>query len=370
MKKLLLVSVTAMFAAMPMLAHADPVNSVTVPAAVTTTDLDLTAIATTGYVKGAYGEVRNAVNQIDSAITVPGTKVAGEGGEHITSGDGVAANLESLNAAIKDIESASGSVTANGTYVKTGQTISQNLTALDNAIGEVAANGAHITKSTGQDSKNVAQNLQQLDTAVVANDTAIALLNNTDNTVTGSVRNSIKTQAAGADFDNTTAQLGSGVDTIQEAIDAVDANVDNLDTRVGALTGLGTNVSDKTSIVNAIKSVADDLAASDNAATVAEGNYIGKAANNSTTVGGALTALDTQVKTNTDHIGTVTGLNGTNAKTNDNKEVNNLVTAINNVDAKVLPVYNTWNNGAALSATSDTTVALVNSNITYNVVPQ
>jgi hypothetical protein len=374
MKKLLLVSVTAMFAAMPMLAHAT--GLVTVPGEATMTGDD--GIATTKYVKGAYNVLQGTLTNINTAITVDG---AGGTGDIISNGDDVGSNLEALNTAVKGLRDTSVGTIGSGTnYLNPEAGVATNLTNLDTAIGAVRTTGNHyLTKSTGDGTtKNVAGNLEALDDQIYANTTEIGTFDTAENANHTYVSNSntIQQNLQSLDgqvksnfdkIDGTFTGRNTGETNLVSAINTVDANVGDLNT-LSNYAGLSGN---KGSVVSAINAVAATVAASNTDATVNDGNYIGtNNGKNVGTVSAALSALDTAVKNNEDHIGNLTsGFAGTTNAGDATHKVTNLVTAINNVDAKVLPVYNTWNSGAALG-NANATVALVNSNIQYDVVPQ
>ncbi len=306
MKKLLGVSIAAMLAVSPMMARAEGEPTQQADEISSVSDSAVNSIATTSYVAGAYNAIATEHNKVVADLTVPALQ---EGNyEAIKAGDSVKDNLVALDTAIANLDSEAGS-----TYQTiTDSTVSSGMAAND-------ANGNHITSGN-----LVGANLESLNTAVKANDASIALLNNADDTVSGSVKNSIKTLAKNANFD------GTGTANLTNAT-SIDGAIKTLDTDMGATANLKKNTSGTDfvdgnvlynhngTLVQAVQKIAAavDTANSGNSTknTVQNnGNYItagdGVASN--------LVALDTAAKANS--------------------------TAINQILATNIPVYTTWNN--------------------------
>lgn len=93
-------------------------------------------------------------------------------------------------------------------------------------------------------------------------------------------------KAAAISFDNTAAALGVDVDTVQEAIDALDVRLD------GVIAGSGSTITSLQTEVDAIEA-AVGLAADGTFAAFSGTNYVDA----STTIKGAVTLLDTALKT-------------------------------------------------------------------------
>jgi len=383
MKKILSVSILAVLAVAPLSARAE-VIAVPGLSTASANDADKTAIASTAYVKGAYDALQAPVKNIRDAMDVenltPQTEqeiAAGKQGHYISAGTGVAGNLKALDdaarahqdkigsttltttaqtltGAIEELKSSLGSsdddskVSSGKVYVKEDNTVGENLDALDDAIGQVSnlANGSHLSASLNAQGglvTTVSQNLVNLDTAIRAETSA-------RETAIGTVTNSTTLDAS--------ESVGENLDTLATHVETLETNTKVLTTD---LPSTGTNYITATAdaaanlvTLNAqLRTVTDNLATANTNATVTAGHYIGTSnANNK--VGTALTSLDNQVFANTNHIGNATnGLTGTNAT-----GVTDLVTAINNVDNKVLTVYSDWNGGLAPQDTS--TIGLTN----------
>lgn len=127
------------------------------------------------------------------------------------------------------------------------------------------------------------------------------------------------------------------------------ANIQTLDTAMGSkaqLTstkGVLNTEANRADLVTAVKAINDALADSNTASTVAEHNYIGKTSNSSTTVSGALTAVDSAAHTNANAIATM--------------------------NTKVIPLYTTWGNPSAVDYTTSIASLKDASNQTADATP-
>lgn len=379
MKKLLSVSILAMLAVAPLAANAtDAYPDATIYNS--GENNDTTKVATTAYVKGAYNAANTNINaervRVDNINTTIGSKT--EGTHNILYGTGanvdntIYGNLEKLETAVGELTTNAGStyqtkanseVTADmisdnpegRSHLTAGQAVGTNLNALDNAIVTNEDNITTINNTIGSTAMGTTQ------ATVTA---AIAELNG-DVGTTGSVLKKIKDNAESATFtttNNTTNFVTTGTD--EQKDNTIKKAVNRLDAKMGALTGLsddaglnGANAKD--SVVNAINAVANTVKNNLSASAITtDGTYVKSNKN----VSENLTALDTQVKTNADniatnttnistnttHIGTVGSLT-TTAKTD-------LVSAVNEVNSKVLTVYSNWASGGTASGAN--TVAL------------
>lgn len=262
MKKLMGISVIAALAVLPMAANA----ARTVQTGGEAGAGSATALASQSYVNGAY----NAMNtKVDAVIT--DSAVAAKQGEGsyaaIVAGNSVSENLVALDEAVATLSS--------GTDTKTGDLT--NLTTTDKtnlvaAINEVDANtdtnttaigtiGSLAGDAAGQ--TNLVGAINAVDTALDGRLDTLEGAVGTEN----SVLYKIKNNAASADYDNEDSEMNAT--TIQGAIDELDTRLDTVTSNAGALS--------------------------------ADGNYIFQ----TNTVSQNLSALDTQLKTDTDAIAAI-----------------------------------------------------------------
>lgn len=292
MKRILKVSLVAMLMASPLMAYAaDPTTDtrysatyeqIDVPVPTTDPVTPTADIASTSYVQGAYNEAVHIINQenkralaaeagLDARLdTLEANDVTAqsvdyrikhqaENAVYTNTTSGLAAGT--IKSAIDEVEGRVDGLEARttvaakstGSYVaiSANNQVNNNLVALDNAVAAIQnKDGTLVDGHYIDDAKTVAQNLTALDTQVYNNETAIALLNNSDNTVTGSVKNSIKTQAKDADYTNNSM---SGISTISGAIGNLDTRLDTAESTIGS-GSLGTNAQTLKGAINELDS--------------------------------------------------------------------------------------------------------------------
>ena len=211
-----------------------------------------------------------------------------------STGYGVGADATHLTVgqALTALDTAIGSMSGFGSqhYATNTGSVAANLTALDTAVytnaGNIATNAGNIATNTADIATNAGN--------IATNTAAIATLNGTG---AGSVSNSVKVGAEGADFTNagTSAALGTAT-TVGGAINSVAAATDANTAALATITGTGAGSVSKT--------VTD---------TAENGTYTGAQVNGATgaaTIKSALAATNTQVDANTAALAT---LNGTGA---------------------------------------------------------
>ena len=281
MKNLLKISLVAMLVASPLIARAeDPQspaqialeNNTTPSEAVrysgeyeledvpvkTTDPVAPTAdIASTSYVQGAYNEAVHIINQenkralgIEAGLRNDITRLDGDGDNSVNKKiktqakdadytNNSMSGITTISGAIDNLDTRLDTVESNatvgsGTYVaiEAGTGVASNLVKLDQAVAAIQTNDGKLTGDGNyiKQAQTVAQNLVGLDNQVKSNTDDIVLLKNTAAT-TGSVLNSVKTQAAGADYNHNTSQLTAT--TIQGAIDEVEGRVDTAEATIG-----------------------------------------------------------------------------------------------------------------------------------------
>jgi len=202
MKKLLGVSIMAMLAVSPMMASAalDPASTAGANATVDA------AVATAGYVKGAYNAAIGEINTVISEVNSLSQTVAGLSGNE----GGIATAIQS-NA-------------QNGTFTPAANSSIENADTIAEAIEEVSSHAD-------------------------ANATAIETLNS-DASTTGSVANTaaaaVKTGAEDADFTKTQGSSITTATTVGDAIEEVSSNVDTLASRQLSYVDSWTNTTVKT----------------------------------------------------------------------------------------------------------------------------
>jgi len=289
MKRILKVSLVAMLMASPLMAYADDPTTATrysadyeeinVPVPTTDPVAPTADIASTSYVQGAYNEAVHIINQenkralaaeagldarLDTleadSLTAQSVdyriKHQAENAVYTNTTSGLSAGT--IKGAIDEVEgrvdgleartTVAAKSTGNYVAISANNQVNSNLVALDNAVAEIQNNDGALTADGHYIKKNntVAQNLSALDTRGYTNETAIALLNNSDNTVAGSVKNSIKTQAKDADYTNSSM---ANITTISGAIGNLDTRLDTAETTIGSGT-LGTNAQTLKAAIN------------------------------------------------------------------------------------------------------------------------
>lgn len=345
MKKVIGISIVAMFAAVPMMANAAKTATL---ATLQGTDGVITAnkkMATTSYVQGAYNALATEHNKVVNDITLTGERVTGD---HISNTASVAENLESLNSAIKSL-----SVSSSADYVTKSSAIA---TPIENAtLQYVSADG-----------EKVGENLGKLDAQVYTNAGNITTL--TSNTTVAADGNYISaganvaanlgaldgqtktnTDAIGA-YDSTkshTTVTDTNVFTNLQALDAqVTANANNIVQNTAAIgtvanlqTAGGLIPSTTTNLVDAVKAINTSLSESNQNATVDEGDYVAAGDTVSTAIG----KLDAAIKDNADDI---TDINAAIGNTPMGTTADTITGAIKEMHDSQLTVYTTWNTDA------------------------
>ena len=280
----------------------------------------------------------------DLAKTEAGTVLTGELGT-ITSTNYVSASGK-VNENISKLDT---QVKANADDIIAAKT---KITNVDNKIGSLSADGKYIKQA-----KNVSDNLVELDNQVNANATALTSKANLDlSNINAAGETKIKDLAsikAGEVVDvklgtiSSTHYVTTG-NTVNANISALDAQLNKVDNKIGTMTdgnyiGAGNTVADNLSaldnqlkantdaiaekadknlsnITDAGKNVIKDLAnekagevVADKLGTITSNNYV----NASNTVNANISALDKQMKVNTDNIGDTSKLNGLGSNLSD-----------------------------------------------------
>ena len=210
---------------------------------------------------------------------------------YVTIGNTVNANISALDTQLNKVDNKIGTMT-NGNYIGAGNTVAGNLSALDNqlkantdAIAEKAdKNLSNIT----DEGKNVIKNLANEKAGEVVADKLGTITSNNyvsaGNTVNANISKLDEQVKANADAINTKA----------------DKNLSNI-------TDAGKNVIKDLANEKAGEVVADKLG------TITSNNYV----NASNTVNANISALDKQMKVNTDNIGDTSKLNGLGSNLSD-----------------------------------------------------
>ena len=228
-----------------------------------------------------------------------------------------------INALIEDTAVAA---KAEGNYaaIKAGDKVSENLVALDEKIATLESE----TNGTVGDLDNLDDSFGTADTVEEA---------------LGSLDGRLDTLEGDANTPNSVANK------IATAVDGLDANVSNT---VGA-DGLSLSVVEENGVIT---SVSGSIAANtyqdyddSTVATAEAGTYTAITAGNG--VGANLTALDSHVKANEAHIGTVGNLN-TTTKTDLVTAINEVNTAVSNLNTDAGTTYQTKNDSTVAAGTN------------------
>ena len=210
---------------------------------------------------------------------------------YVTTGNTVNANISALDTQLNKVDNKIGTMT-NGNYISAGNTVAGNLSALDNqlkantdAIAEKAdKNLSNITDA----GKNVIKDL--------ANEKAGEVVADKLGTITS----------------NNYVNAGNTVNAnISKLDEQVKANADAINTKADKDLS---NITDKGK--NVIKNLANEKAGevvADKLGTITSTNYV----NASNTVNANISALDKQMKVNTDNIGDTSKLNGLGSNLSD-----------------------------------------------------
>ena len=245
---------------------------------------------------------------------------------YVNKADTVNANISALDKQVKANEGAItavdnkiGSLNADGNYIKKANNVSKNLsvlddkvkanegaiTAVDNKIGSLNADGNYIKKDN-----DVSNNLSALDDKVKENADAINTKADKDlSNITDAGKDVIKNLAnekAGEIVDTKLGDITS--ENYVKKTDTVNANISALDKQVKANADAINTKADKdlSNISDAGKDVIKDLAGNKageivdtKLGDITSENYVNKA----DTVNANISALDKQMKVNTDNIG-------------------------------------------------------------------
>ena len=245
---------------------------------------------------------------------------------YVNKADTVNANISALDKQVKANESAItvvdnkiGSLNADGNYIKKANNVSKNLsvlddkvkanegaiTAVDNKIGSLNADGNYIKKDN-----DVSNNLSALDDKVKENADAINTKADKDlSNITDAGKDVIKNLAnekAGEIVDTKLGDITS--ENYVKKTDTVNANISALDKQVKANADAINTKADKdlSNISDAGKDMIKDLAGNKageivdtKLGDITSENYVNKA----DTVNANISALDKQMKVNTDNIG-------------------------------------------------------------------
>jgi len=248
MKKILGVSIVAMLAVSPMMAHA--ARTVT---ALGTKDTTASGnIATTSYVKGAYNVAANAINALITDTAVSGTH------NYIQAGETVSANLGLLDANVKANADAIAALGGTGSIADQIQAGAQN--ADYDATKDDYANdtiGKAIHDNTAAISALDTNKQNEADSNVTSTALGNAGLTSDDlNTGHGVAANLIK--VAGNVKDNA-ATIAGHTTTIGQHTTAINNHADAIDLLNGSATTSG-------SVAYAVKQLADGAVATNTAA--------------------------------------------------------------------------------------------------------
>ena len=270
-------------------------------------DGKLGTISSTNYVS-ASGKVNENISTLDTQVKAN------------------ADDITAANTKITNVDNKIGSLSADGTYIKKAKNVSENLvaldtqvkanaddiitantkiTAVDNKIGSLSADGTYIKQAN-----NVSANLVELDKQVNTNATAITNKANLDlsniSTAGKDVIINLAGNKAGEIVDTKLGDITS--ENYVNKTNTVNANISKLDEQVKANADAINTKADKdlSNITDAGKNVIKDLAGNKAGEVVdaklgdiTSENYVKK----DDTVNANISALDKQMKANTDNIG-------------------------------------------------------------------
>ena len=210
-------------------------------------------------------------------------------------------------------------------YVSTGNTVNANISALDTQLNKVENKVGTMTDGSYISAGNtVAGNLSALDTQLKNNTDAIAdkadkNLSNITDAGKNVIRN-LANEKAGELVDSKLGTITS--ENYVNAGNTVNANISKLDEQVKANADAINTKADKdlSNITDDGKNVIKDLAnekagevVADKLGTITSNNYV----NASNTVNANISALDKQMKVNTENIGDTSNLNGLGSNLSD-----------------------------------------------------
>ncbi len=210
-------------------------------------------------------------------------------------------------------------------YVTTGNTVNANISALDTQLNKVENKVGTMTDGNYISAGNtVAGNLSALDNQLKVNTDAIAEKADKNlSNITDAGKNVIKDLAGNKAGEVVADKLGTITsNNYVSAGNTVNANISKLDEQVKANADAINTKADKdlSNITDAGKNVIKDLAGNkagevvaDKLGTITSNNYV----NASNTVNANISALDKQMKVNTDNIGDTSKLNGLGSNLSD-----------------------------------------------------
>ena len=296
-------------------------------------------VDTKGTIAGAINSAYQAGKEYtDTQLTDKVGIIAG--GTYVEAGKNVAENIGKLDTQVKanadaigiantnitNVDNKIGSLSVDGTYIKKAKNVSENLVALDtqvkanaddiitantkittvdNKIGSLSADGKYIKKDN-----NVSANLVELDKQVNTNTTAIAdKADKNLSNISDAGKNVIKDLAGNKAGEVVNTKLGDITsENYVKKDDTVNANISALDKQVKANADAINTKADKdlSNITDAGKNVIKDLAGNKagevvdaKLGNITSENYVKK----DDTVNANISALDKQMKVNTDNIG-------------------------------------------------------------------
>ena len=294
---------------------------------ITNVDNKIGSLSTDGtYIKKTKNVSDNLVeldNQVNANATALTTKANLDLSNITVAGETKIKDLASIKAG-EVVNVKLGAITSTH-YVTTGNTVNANISALDTQLNKVdnkigtMTNGNYISAGN-----TVAGNLSALDAQLKNNTDAIAdkadknLSNITD--AGKDVIRDLANEKAGELVDSKLGTITS--ENYVNAGNTVNANISKLDEQVKANADAINTKADKdlSNITDAGKNVIKDLAGNkagevvaDKLGTITSNNYV----NASNTVNANISALDKQMKVNTDNIGDTSKLNGLGSNLSD-----------------------------------------------------
>ena len=303
---------------------------------ITTVDSKIGSLSADGkYIKQAKNVSDNLVeldNQVNANATALTSKANLDLSNITAAGETKIKDLASIKAG-EVVNVKLGTITSTH-YVTTGNTVNANISALDTQLNKVDNKIGTMTDGNYIGAGNtVADNLSALDNQLKANTDAIAEKADKNlSNITDAGKNVIKDLANEKAGEVVADKLGTITsNNYVNASNTVNANISKLDEQVKANADAINTKADKdlSNITDAGKNVIKDLAnekagevVADKLGTITSNNYV----NASNTVNANISALDKQMKVNTDNIGDTSKLNGLGS---------NLSDAVVNVNNKV-----------------------------------
>ena len=303
---------------------------------ITTVDSKIGSLSADGkYIKQAKNVSDNLVeldNQVNANATALTTKANLDLSNITVAGETKIKDLASIKAG-EVVNVKLGAITSTH-YVTTGNTVNANISALDTQLNKVDNKVGTMTNGNYISAGNtVAGNLSALDNQLKANTDAIAEKADKNlSNISDAGKNVIKNLANEKAGEVVADKLGTITsNNYVSAGNTVNANISKLDEQVKVNADAINTKADKnlSNITDAGKNVIKDLAnekagevVADKLGTITSNNYV----NASNTVNANISALDKQMKVNTENIGDTSKLNGLGS---------NLSDAVVNVNNKV-----------------------------------